>query len=36
MDKIEEYVKKEYTYGTFEEEIDPEVETIALIDADTE
>ena len=39
MEKIEDSVKKEFTYGTFiedEEVIDPDVETIALIDADTE
>ena len=37
MDKIEEYVKKEYTYGTFEEEEGVDItETLAIIDADTE
>ena len=38
MDKIEESVKKEFTYGTFTEELelDPVVETISLVDADTE
>ena len=36
LDRIEEYVKKEFTYGVFEPEVDADVETLALIDSDTE
>ena len=39
MDKIEEYVKREFTYGTFDEDDNEEigdVQTLAMIDSDTE
>ena len=36
LDQIEGYVKKEFTYGAFEPEVDVDVETISLIDSDTE
>lgn len=36
LDKIEEYVRQEFTYGTFTEEEESDAEILSIIDADTE